>query len=169
MTSSAFLSASLAPAPAARFAASVASSVVGVNVSENSSAEGFDDETQSVASSRSSSSKSYCLGAGVELLTALLDTLHNLLADGLVHVLEGVLCGFDGALLDAHRGAEEADVAGELLTEHGGGELLKFRRGVVKGFGLVRVWCLMEVLVVGYSGLVQRCRRTGVAVDVVQV
>ena len=57
------------------------------------------------------------------LRTALLDALHNRLADILIRGLESVGSGLDGALLDAQRGAEEADVAGGDLAVHFGVEL----------------------------------------------
>lgn len=55
--------------------------------------------------------------------TALLDALHNRLADILIRGLEGVGSGLDWALLGAQRGAEEADVAGGDLAVHFGVEL----------------------------------------------
>lgn len=58
-------------------------------------------------------------------LTGTLDTLDESLGDGLVNVLRCLLCRVHGGLLNAHRGAEEANVAGEGLAEHLGGCLRK--------------------------------------------
>jgi hypothetical protein len=62
--------------------------------------------------------------------TALLNTLHGSSRDSPVNGLGGVLDSLDGALASNGGGAEQAGLAGELLTEHSG-------VGVYEGFGVV--------------------------------
>lgn len=52
--------------------------------------------------------------------TTLLNALHDLIRDGPVNGLGGILDGLDGALPHDGGGAQEADLAGDLSAEHCG-------------------------------------------------
>ena len=76
-----------------------------------------------------------CIERSEFLLTAFLDSLHNLLRDSLIDGLDCIFGALDGALGFAENagGAEETQLSGGGLTEHCGGcETRRLRCGLFR-------------------------------------
>jgi hypothetical protein len=72
------------------------------------------------ANSSATTSSDVCVGDWEFVHTAFLNALHGSARDSPVNGLGGILDGLDGALA-SNGGGEQAGLAGDVLTEHGGG------------------------------------------------